>query len=180
MLVLNVAKVSNNEICRNVERRCEKCVCYNRYGMLIWDRLHYCQLQWLSKRINVTTPPSVIWTYPKTLQMPCSLCLFLCLLSTELYVIWAMMKANKICNCTANTLFLFPYHTQLFGDVCYHCNRVIEGDGEKANFNKSIKAVLQPCFCQYSWRQFLLCTSPLYYIHLNLISSHVFSPENYL
>lgn len=38
--------------------------------------------------------------------------------------------------CIVNLLFLSPHHMQLFGDVCYHCNRVIEGDGEEVNFNE--------------------------------------------
>lgn len=31
--------------------------------------------------------------------------------------------------------------TQLFGDVCYHCNRVIEGDGEQKNIINTIKLI---------------------------------------
>lgn len=57
------------------------------------------------------------------------------------YVIRAMIKTAsaalcriislKTRHCVAHSLFLSPRRTQLFGDVCYHCNRVIEGDGER-------------------------------------------------
>lgn len=43
-------------------------------------------------------------------------------------------------------------HTQLFGDVCYHCNRVIEGDGEHHSFD--LKNMMnQSVFQDTAWFQ---------------------------
>ncbi len=68
-------------------------------------------------------------------------------------------------NCVAHSLFLSPRRTQLFGDVCYHCNRVIEGDGERTcldckyimvhGWSGHMSLTVQPCQQQCSLEHFL-------------------------